>query len=128
MCIEINALYGAFTNLGAYMARQKAITHAHGESMPEVQNFHETKYAFRSGILDIHKRAMIIKHFDLKPTKCYIEYQSMKKTLGMEFLNFTDQLNLAEKSLYYEYLTPFGRAELDFMLVYFMRNLNVERV
>ena len=52
----------------------------------------------------------------------------MKKTLGMEFLNFTDKLNLGERSLYYDYLTPFGRAELDFMLVYFMRNLNVERV
>lgn len=46
----------------------------------------------------------------------------------MEFLSFTDQLNLAEKSLYYEYLTPFGRAELDFILIYFMRNLQVERV
>lgn len=46
----------------------------------------------------------------------------------MDFLNFTDQLSLSEKTLYYDYLTPFGRAELDFMLVYFMRNLHVERV
>ena len=64
----------------------------------------------------------------LKPIKCYMEYHQTKQSLGLEFLEFTDQLNLAEKTLYYDYLTEFGRAELDFMLVYFMRNLNVERV
>lgn len=93
-----------------------------------LKTFYETKYAFRSGVLDIHKRAIILKYFDLKPTKCFIDYKTTKKALGSEFLKFTNQLNLGEKSLYYDYLTAFGRAELDFMLVYFMRNLNVERV
>lgn len=51
-----------------------AMTKAHGEAIPELKEFYETKYAFRGGILDLHKRAIIIKYFDLKPTKCYIEY------------------------------------------------------
>lgn len=46
----------------------------------------------------------------------------------MDFLKFTDRLNLSGKLLYSRYLTSFGRAELDFMIVYFMRYLNVERV
>ena len=61
--------------------------------------FYETKYAFRGGIIDLHKRAVILKYFDLKSTKCYIDYHQTKKAVGMEFLNFTDHLNLSEKTL-----------------------------
>ena len=110
------------------MGRQEAITKTHGIKLPKVQEPAHLKYAFRSGVLDIHKRELLVKHFDLKPKKCFVEYQTMKKSLGMKFLSFTDQLGLGNKSLYYDYLTAFGRAELDFMLVYFMRNMGVERV
>ena len=48
--------------------------------------------------------------------------------MGPDFVNFTSSLKIGEKLLYYDYLTDQGRRELDFMLVYFMRNLNVERI
>ena len=126
--VDIDKLADSFINLRSYMGRQMAMTKAHGEQLPELKAFYDAKYAFRSGILDIHKRAMIMKYFNLKPTKCFIDYKILKKALGPDFVNFTSSLHIGEKSLYYDYLTEQGCHELDFMLVYFMRNMNVERV
>ena len=57
------------------MARQMAITEICGEKKPNLKtNFYNTKYSFRSGIIDIHKRFIIMKYFDIKSTKCFIDY------------------------------------------------------
>ena len=110
------------------MGRQVAITKHQGEQCPNLVKPNDFKTSFRSGISDLFKREIILKFLEIKPIKSYVEYHGLKKSLGLEFLEFTDQLELANQSLYYDYLTDFGKKELDFMLIYFMRNYNVHRV
>ena len=61
---------------------------------------------------------MIQKFFKLNPIQCNYDYEALKENCSKDFLEYTSTINVASQNLYYDYLTPTGKKELDFMLMY----------
>jgi hypothetical protein len=88
-------------------------------------NFDDKKDLFRVGIPDSSKRRIILEHFDLKSRQCHYDYVAIKNSVGEDFLEFTSEIQLASQHLYFDYLTEFGKKELEFMLMYFNAKMGV---
>ena len=48
--------------------------------------------------------------------------------MDLDFIKYTNEIDLYSKELYYDYLSEHGRKELDFIIIYFGRNLYLERL
>lgn len=90
--------------------------------------FDEQKELFRYGIPDSHKRRIIQRYFKLNPKQCNYDYEAVKNSAGKEFLEFTAELKLVTKHLFYDFLTELGRSELEFILMYLHSKLGVQRI
>ena len=73
---------------------------------------------FRFGIPDQHKRQVILKLFNLKSSTCHFDYEAIKNSVSEEFKEYTAQVKLASEELHYDFLSEYGKKELDFILMY----------
>jgi hypothetical protein len=71
---------------------------------------------------------MITNRFQIDPIKCYYEYKAIKESVGQEFLDFTGSMKMIDQALNYDYLTSYGKKELEFIMMYMHQKLSVQRV
>ena len=71
---------------------------------------------------------MLLKIFEIKPDMCYYEYQATKKAAGEDFVKLTSEMSIVGNELHYNFLTPFGIQQLDFILMHMHQNMGVKRI
>ena len=56
------------------------------------------------------------------------DYQATKDSCTKDFFEYTKQLQVVSENLYYNYLSDEGKVELDFLLMYMHKNMDVQRI
>jgi hypothetical protein len=84
------------------------------------------KALFRDGIPDQHKREAILAFFQIRADDAEGKYAIVKEVAGEDFIRMAKESRQAQSKARFTYLTKEGESELEFILLYLIKKLNIK--
>ena len=74
----------------------------------------------------MHKREALLAYFNIKPLEAEKKYEVIKEVAGEDFRSMANESRQAQSKARFKYLTKEGESELEFILLYLIKKLNIK--